>query len=83
MYLEYPTTVLLALSHLTAVIAIANRYGRTPLIQKLVTPRSAIIQLAIAALALAVDRTFGIPLHPTIPFAIYLLSLQTTLILTL
>ena len=83
MYLEYPTTVLLALSHLTAVIAIANRYGRTPLIQKLVTPRSAIIQLAIAALALAVEGTFGIPLHTTIPFAIYLLILQTTLILTI
>ena len=83
MTLESPATLLLALSHLTAVIAIATRYGHTSYVRKLTTPHSAIIQLIIGALALSLEGTLGLSLHTTIPFALYLLILQTTLILTI
>ena len=83
MTLESPATLLLALSHLTAVIAIATRYGHTSYVRKLTTPHSAIIQLIIGALALSLEGTLGLFLHTTIPFAFYLLILQTTLILTI
>ena len=60
MTLESPATLLLALSHLTAVIAIATRYGHTSYVRKLTTPHSAIIQLIIGALALSLEGTLGL-----------------------
>ena len=82
-YLAFPASLLLAVAFVLAAYVLHRYYPQSKLVRALGSLRCSRVLLGIAAIGLAVEGTWSVPLHDTIPAAIFALVLLLSLSLTI
>ena len=73
--LEFPSSLLLAISFLLAIYLVHRFAGNHKIVKELKSIRTARILLAIGAILLAIEGTWSLPIHKSVGFSIYVLLL--------
>ena len=81
-YLAFPASLLLAVAFVLAAYVLNRYYPQSKLVRALGSLRCSRVLLGIAAIGLAVEGTWSVPLHDTIPATIFALVLLLSLALT-
>ena len=81
-YLAFPASLLLAVAFVLAAYVLHRYYPQSKLVRALGSLRCSRVLLGVGAIGLAVEGTWSVPLHDTIPAAIFALVLLLSLALT-
>ena len=81
-YLAFPASLLLAVAFVLAAYVLHRYYPQSKLVRALGSLRCSRVLLGIGAIGLAVEGTWSVPLHDTIPATIFALVLLLSLSLT-
>lgn len=81
-YLAFPASLLLAVAFVLAAYVLHRYYPQSKLVRALGSLRCSRVLLGVGAIGLAVEGTWSVPLHDTIPAAIFALVLLLSLSLT-
>lgn len=81
-YLAFPASLLLAVAFVLAAFVLHRYYPQSKLVRALGSLRCSRVLLGVGAIGLAVEGTWSVPLHDTIPAAIFALVLLLSLALT-
>lgn len=81
-YLAFPASLLLAVAFVLAAYVLHRYYPQSKLVRALGSLRCSRVLLGIGAIGLAIEGTWSVPLHDTIPAAIFALVLLLSLSLT-
>ena len=81
-YLAFPASLLLAVAFVLAAYVLHRYYPQSKLVRALSSLRCSRVLLGVGAIGLAVEGTWSVPLHDTIPAAIFALVLLLSLSLT-
>lgn len=81
--LEFPVSLILAISFLLITIVVFCLQSKSRAIRSISSTKTARILLAAGAVMLAVEGTFSIPIHESVPFVLYALMLLMSLALTI
>ena len=81
--LEFPSSLLLAISFLLAIYLVHRFAGNHKIVKELKSIRTARILLAIGAILLAIEGTWSLPIHKSVGFSIYVLLLLSCMALAL
>lgn len=81
-YLAFPASLLLAVAFVLAAYVLHRYYPQSKLVRALGSLRCSRVLLGVGAIGLAVEGIWSVPLHDTIPAAIFALVLLLSLALT-
>ena len=81
-YLAFPASLLLAVAFVLAAFVLHRYYPKSKLVRALGSLRCSRVLLGVGAIGLAVEGTWSVPVHDTIPAAIFALVLLLSLALT-
>ena len=81
-YLAFPASLLLAVAFVLAAFVLHRYYPHSRVVRALGSLRCSRVLLGVGAIGLAVEGTWSVPLHDTIPAAIFALVLLLSLALT-
>ena len=81
-YLAFPASLLLAVAFVLAAYVLHRYYPQSKLVRALSSRRCSRVLLGVGAIGLAIEGTWSVPLHDTIPAAIFALVLLLSLSLT-
>ena len=81
-YLAFPASLLLAVAFVLAAYVLHRYYPQSKLVRALGSLRCSRVLLGVGAIGLAIEGTWSVPLHDTIPTAIFALVLLLSLSLT-
>lgn len=81
-YLAFPASLLLAVAFVLAAYVLHRYYPQSKLVRALSSLRCSRVLLGVGAIGLAIEGTWSVPLHDTIPTAIFALVLLLSLSLT-
>ena len=81
-YLAFPASLLLAVAFVLAAYVLHRYYPQSKLVRALGSRRCSRVLLGVGAIGLAIEGTWSVPLHDTIPATIFALVLLLSLALT-